>query len=172
MSRLIDYFFNDPLRLLYFLEGTGGIWYWMSQWRDRIRLRVQFVREEPFISEDLDECSSMTCEVENLGSRPTSLEPTVGLTGYTPKREFRRYKGQIVGLGRDLQPHKPKMVTVDFSARDISFLLFRAYSFRLTRGFSKSLRVWSASQRIIGPLRFKYELVRFKWFGTYNEPQT
>jgi hypothetical protein len=52
MNTIIEYFTADPLRLLYFLGGTGGIWYWIGQWRDRIRLNVRLIKEGSFIDKD------------------------------------------------------------------------------------------------------------------------
>ncbi len=173
MNKIIEYFATDPLRILYLLGGTGGIWFWIGQWRDRIRMRVRVIEEGPFISDQMDKCSYLKCEIENIGGQTTSLQPTVLLKAYTPKGKFQSYEGKITELERDLPPHKPKIFTVDFNAGDIYvFLLFRAYSFKLTRGHSKSLRVRSASQKIISPWRFTYELLCFKWFGKYNEPKT
>jgi len=172
MNTLVEYFTADPLRLLYIIGGTGGIWYWISQWRNRIRLKVRVVKAGPFI--DTDEFTKnayLQCEVVNVGGRPTSLQPTVVLTAYTPKRNIQQYEGRILESERDLPSHKIKIFTVDFNAGDIyEFLLFRNYSFKLTRGFSKSLRMWSASQRPIHFWRYKYELMLFKLFGRYNEP--
>jgi hypothetical protein len=174
MNTIIEYFTADPLRLLYFLGGTGGIWYWIGQWRDRIRLNVRLIKEGSFIDKDeMEKKSYLKCEVENIGGLPTSLQPTVALVAYDPKGNYHRYEGKIVELERDLPTHKPKMFTVNFDTEDIyEFLLFRTYSFHLTRGFRKSLRVWSASRKIITFWRFIYELMCFKWFGKYNEPKT
>lgn len=173
MNRVLDYFLTDPLRLLYLLGGAGGLWFWIGQWRDRIRIRVRVAKEGRFISEELKENSYIQCEVENIGGRPTSLQPAVILTGYTPKREFQRYEGIIVESERDLPPHKPKKFTIYFNVIDVySFLLFRNYRFRLTRGKSNSLRFRSARNQVLGPLRYRYELICFKWFGRFNEPMT
>ena len=150
MNKIIEYFTTDPLRILYFLGGTGGIWFWIGQWRDRIRLRVRIIKEGRFITDQLDEKSYLRWEIENIGGRTTSLQPTVILDAYTPKGKFYSYEGTIAELERDLPPHKQKIFTIDFNAEDIyEFLLFRKYSFRPTRGFSKSLRVRSASQKMV-----------------------
>jgi len=170
LKTIIEYFVSDPLRILYFFGGTSGIWYWFNQWRDRIRLRVQVINERREITDEFEEQTVIRYKMENIGSNVTSIKSTVVLTGYTPKRELRRYEGKIDELERDLQPHKPKLINVRFKYEDIEFLLLRTYCFRLTRGFSKSLRVWSASQRIIGHLRFCYAVACLKLFGKYNEP--
>jgi len=165
MDKIVEYFTGDPFRILYLLGGTGGIWFWIGQWRDRIRLKVRIIKEGHFISEHLDEESYLQCEI-------TSLQPTVIIEAYTPKREFQRYEGKIRELERDLPLHRQKQFTVEFNAGDVyNFLLFRKISFRLTRGFAKSLRVKSAGQKNIPACRFMYELTCFKWFGKYNEPK-
>jgi len=168
---LVSYIASDPMRILYLLGGTGGVWYWINQWRDRVRTRVNVIKIEPFIA-DMTECSSVTCEVENLGARPTSLASSVTLTGYTPKGAYTRYQGEIVGLERDLQPHKPKMVAVDFMVKDIAFLLLQEYRFRLTRGWAKPARICSSSKRTVSPLRFYGQRWLFRALGKYNEPTT
>ena len=170
MNKIIEYFTTDPLRILYFLGGTGGVWFWIGQWRDRIRLKVRIIKEGNFINDDLDKKSYLRCEIENIGGRTTSLQATVFLEAYPPKRQLQRYEGKIAEPERDLPPHKQKTFTIDFNAEDIyHFLLFRKYIFRLTRGFSKSLRVRSASLAMLSPWRFTYDLLRFKWFGIFHE---
>ncbi len=47
---LYEYFLNDPLRLLYLTGGTGGIWYWMGQWRDRTRVRIKIIEESRYVN--------------------------------------------------------------------------------------------------------------------------
>jgi len=162
------------MRILYALGGTGGVWYWVCQWRDRIRIRLRLIKTGSFISEDLfDRCAYIKCEVENLGSRQTSLDPTVTLKAYTPKRVFQRYEGKIVESDRDLPSHNPKIFTADFNTGDIyEHLLFRTYTFHLTRGLSKSIRVRSAALERVGVFRFRYELICFTWFAKFSNQST
>lgn len=172
MNEVFEYFYSDPLRILYLLGGSGGIWFWIAKWRDRIQLKVRVIDEGRYISSQLNEKSYSEFEMENIGGRITSLQPIVILKAYAPNGKFQRYEGEITALERDLSPHKPKEFRVVFNAGDVfEFLLFRVYSFKLTRGHSKSLRVRSASHEIISPWRFIYELLCFKWFGRYNEPK-
>lgn len=167
------YFGNDPLKILYLLGGTGGIWYWVNQWRDRIRIRVR-IRGETFdVKEEPNLEVTAEYEIENIGSRITSLEPTVLVSGYTPKGEIQRASFEIEDLERDLPPFKPKQFRAVFKVpASYPFLLFRTYTFSPTRGSGKRLRVWSASRRNISFVRFYFELARFKTFGMYEEPQT
>jgi hypothetical protein len=170
VTDIVEYFMTDPMRILYVLGGTGGVWYWVCQWRDRIRIQLRIIKGGSFISEDLDRDTYIKCEVENIGGRQTSLQPVVTLKAYTQKRAFRRYEGRIVENERDLPPHKPKIFTVDFHAGNIyDFLLFLTYTFHPTRGLSKSVRVRSATLERVGFWRFRYELTCFRWFGRFSD---
>lgn len=173
MEAVLTYFLNDPLKILYLVGGTGGIWYWINQWRDRIRIRVR-IRSETFdLKEEPNLEVTAEYEIENIGSRVTSLEPTILISGYTPRRQYQQASFEIEDLERDLPPFKPKLFRATFEvSASYPFLLFRTYTFTPTRGSGKRLRVWSASRRNIGFLRFYFELLRFKIFGTYEEPQT
>ncbi|VVS91962.1 hypothetical protein [Desulfoluna spongiiphila] len=174
MDTIIKYFLKDPLKILYLLGGAGGIHFWISKWTDRIRIKIRNVNSDSFITEGMEEHSYFKCEIENIGGRVTSLEPTVKLTAYSVKGKLKKYEGKITELDRDLPPHKAKYLTVDFPVKyeEYVFLVFRTYNFRLTRGFSNSLNVWSASDRIIGRLRFYCNLILFLLFKKYNEPKT
>lgn len=174
MDAIIKYFLNDPLKILYLLGGAGGIHFWISKWIDRIRIKIRIIKSDSFITEGMQEHSYFKCEIENIGGRVTSLEPTVKLTAYSGKGIFKEYEGKIAEIDRDLPPHKAKSLTIDFPVKheEYIFLVFRTYNFRLTRGFSKSLHIWFASNRIIGKLRFNYNLILFLLLKKYNEPET
>ncbi|WP_316367696.1 hypothetical protein [Candidatus Thiodiazotropha sp. CDECU1] len=168
---MIEYFANDPLNLLYFIGGSGGIWYWINQWRDRIRIRVRLQKETFDLASENDLKVKVEYEIENVGSRTTSLEPTVFVSGYTPKKEYVQASFEISDLERELPPFKPKMFRAAFKIGAVyPFLLFISYTFRPTRGIGKRLRVWSIGKRHIGFVRFYYELLRFKLFGIYDKP--
>lgn len=170
---LIKYFCEDPLRLLYLLGGSGGLWYWFSLWRDRIRIRV-VVKNETF---DLTTHPNLRVmaeyEIENIGGNVTSISPTVLITGYTPDRKFMKASFQIDDLDRELPPFKPKLFRAEFELpATYPFLLLRTYTFTPTRGSKRRLMVWSASLLNLTYRRFLYELFMFKLFGKYNEPKS
>ena len=78
---ILSYLAADPLRILYILGGSGGIVYWISLWHGRVRVTAN-------ISDvnwtDVDSTMSqliLFIEVENLGDKPTSVKPTISLTG-------------------------------------------------------------------------------------------
>lgn len=172
IERVANYFANDPLKILYLIGGTDGIWYWINQWCDRICIRVR-IHSETFDIKEPPNLEVTGVEIENIDSRVTSLEPTVIVSGYTPKKECEHSSFEVKDLERDLPPFKPKLFRAVYKVpATYSFLLFRTYTFRLTRGSGKRLRVWSASKRNIGVIRFHYELLRFKMFGVYEEPET
>jgi len=173
MGAIVEYFAADPLKIVYLVGGTGGLWYWINQWRDRIRIRVR-LRSETF---ELKESPNLEVvaiyEIENIGGQITSVEPSVRVSGYTPRKDRMKISFEIEGLERDLPPFKPKIFHATFTVpAKYPFLLFRTYTFRATRGSGKKVRVWSANRRNIDFLRFHFELIRFMIFGTYEEPQT
>jgi hypothetical protein len=172
MNRILEYFINDPLRILYLLGGTGGIWFWFGQWRDRVRVRIKIIDETRYVSDGMQYVPCVTCEIENIGGRPTSMLEVVTLTGYTPKKRYKVYQGKLQESDRKLSPHEPKILHVDFPDDvDYEGLLFRAYKFRLTRGSSKCLCYWSASLKQMNHFYFIYQKTIFRLFNMYNEDQ-
>lgn len=172
MDHIFEYFTNDPLRVLYLLGGSGGIWFWIGQWRDRVRVQIKIVDENRYVSDDMKYIPCATCEIENIGGRLTSIMEGVTLTGYTPKKRYKEYRGTLQESDRKLSPHEPKILHVDFPDDvDYECLLFRAYKFRLTRGNSKCLRFWSASLKQMNHFNFLYQKALFRLFNTYNEDQ-
>jgi len=176
MDKIIEYFANDPLKFLYLIVGgtggIGGIWYWINQWRDRIRIQVRILNETYDVKEETYMEVKIEFEIENMGDRVTSLERIVHVSGYTPEKEYEKFSFVINNLERKLPPLDPKKFNAVFKVpAKYPFLLFRTYTFRPTRGTGKRLRVWSASKRNITFIRFYCELLRFKLFGPYKEPQ-
>ncbi|MDO8142545.1 MAG: hypothetical protein Q6358_13675 [Candidatus Brocadiales bacterium] len=81
---VLDYFWQDPLRLLTMLGGTGGVVYWVNLYRNRMRIRIRMLREKRMGTDN--QKTLLEFEVESIGNMPTSLEPKIMLTGYTTKR--------------------------------------------------------------------------------------
>lgn len=55
MKLLINYFTGDPLRILYIIGGSGGVWFWINEWRFRTRLKIRMLSEtfDPVASPNL-----------------------------------------------------------------------------------------------------------------------
>ena len=77
MASIVEYFAQDPLRILYVVGGSGGIWFWVSQWRGRVRLAVRSLQHQIHDSTQPDIKLELRFEVENLGDSPTSIEQFV-----------------------------------------------------------------------------------------------
>jgi hypothetical protein len=154
-----------------FLSG-GGLWAAYTLWRDRIRVSVEMLNE-PFDLDGVQRVSvAPTFEVENLGSRPTSLARDVKLKGYSGvgRKPFRAVL-TIKLEQRTLQPCVPMEVTAANKV-DSTYVYtwYRTYTFRPTRGFRARVRVRSASCVPLGVVRFYFELARFRFTGwVYDE---
>lgn len=154
----------DVLKLLGALAAPGGLWFWIDKYKNRIRVRV---RNLGFIRKDLSG-RSLAFQIENLGSSPTSLEPTFRMKGYTPKREPFDLMFRIQGETRKLSPYEAVSVQGFHSGPESTTLAFCLYStlvVPLTRGRNVVIRVRNAEFEPIGWFRFHWEKLRFKWFG-------
>src|SRR3990172_71858 len=108
IDKTLDYFAKDPLRVLTLLGGSGGLAYWLSLYKNRARLRIRILKEQFLANSDQLQCIEF--EAESLGAMPTSLDPRIVLTGYTPKRELRTFEYRIESQDRSLPPHVPKLL--------------------------------------------------------------
>jgi len=67
------------LKLLAVLGGSGGVMYWVDRFRNRTKLRVRIMQERfGGLPADLH---LLSLEIVNIGRDPTSLEPTVVMSG-------------------------------------------------------------------------------------------
>lgn len=170
MSALIDtvinYFAQDPLKVLYLLGGSGGLMYWLGLYRNRPRLSVRLLDEEFDVKEPPFLLITTRFEVENIGTEKTSLEPEILFTGYTVKRIRRQFAQRIVEEDRSLPPFSPKVITLIVKEEaNYPFLWFRTYSFRLTRGSNKCIRIRSEDKVRLSYWRFLRELGMFRVFN-------
>ena len=167
---IVNYFAQDPLKILYALGGSGGLIYWWDRYRNRPRLRVRLldeqfeVRERPYLE------ITTRFEVENVGTEKTSLEPEVLFTGYTVKRQRHRGAQKIAEEDRALPPFTPRTITlVVREEANYPFLWFRTYVFRLTRGRRKRVRIRSEDRVRLSYPKFLYELAVFRAFNRLPE---
>lgn len=172
LDQILSYITEDPLRVLYLFGGSGGLWFWVTLWRDRIRMRVVVKNETFDLVAEPNLRVTAEYEIENISSNVTSLSPTVLVTGYTQDKKALRSSFQVEGLDRELPPFKPKLFHAEFELpATYPFILFRTYTFTPTRGAKSRILVWSASLKKMSRARFFYELSLFKLFGKYNEPR-
>ena len=140
---------------MYLIGGSGGIWYWISQWRGRTRIKVRLLGENYDIKTEPNVSVLTTVEIVNIGGSTTSVEPYISVTGISPKGEPRTFNLEIKGTDRGLAPHQPKLFEVTGICEAVfPFLWYKNYSFSLTKGFSAKLRVLNASGKNLGRVSY------------------
>lgn len=156
LSKIVDFFSEDPLRLLYVIGGSGGIMYWWDRLTKRPKLAVRINMEETIADR-----IRLNFEVENRSHLATSLEQEILFRGYNPKiRTNVKTIFVIDAKDRNLSPYAPK--EFEAWAEDLPeyyFLWFKTYIFRPTKGRKLKIRVRSAHLDQISFLRFYYELI-------------
>lgn len=166
LSKLFDYFLEDPLPVLTLLGGSGGLMYWVYIFLDRTRLRITLTRED-YYSESGRSRPTLLFEAINVGTGPTSLEPSVSLAGFTPRGKRFRSVLIVDSEDRSLLPHTPKSfrATSHSTTRDaLPPLWYKTYTFTPTRGGIKRLRVRSGDLVVLSSWRFAIELALFRFF--------
>jgi hypothetical protein len=132
-AEIVAYFAKDPLRLLSLVGGSGGVAYWFDRWKDRPRVIIHE------LSESLRPSWTTQFELENVGTRDTSVLPFVDVSAmeiHGRRIRFRLVWAEAVE-SRLLQPHRPVTLTAiadDVADQDITFTSFRRYTVRVTRG--------------------------------------
>jgi hypothetical protein len=167
MAQIINYFENDPLRLLYLIGGTGGIWFWVQEWRKRVRIRVTMLNGMLELKQSPTISVKVKVEAVNLGNSTTSVEAVVRMVAWTA-RDRRRvvWSLNVVSPDRTLEPHKPKIFELSGNCEaSYPFTWYRAYTFRVTKGSDYTLRTLSASDKQLGFFRFFGGLLLFRVFG-------
>lgn len=131
-------------QIVTFVGGSGGLAYLLERlvrvigwFRNRPRLTVRILDEVHFGGRPL-----VQFEAQNLGVDPMALDPTVELSGlWLESGEIHRFDLRLivdVSVDRSLDPHKPKQLsavgTTDKAGHAFTFLWYRVYTFRATRG--------------------------------------
>ena len=167
MTSIVEYFAQDPLRILYVVGGSGGIWFWVSQWRGRVRLAVRSLQHQIHDSTQSDIKLELRFEVENLGDSPTSIEQFVWVSGFDKDGVKETAKLSVGSPERRLDPHSPKgLLAVANVEATYVFWVFRTYDFRITKGSGRKLRF--RSQLGVDPMslwRYAFELAIFRASG-------
>ena len=163
---VLDYFWQDPLRLLTMLGGSGGFVYWINLYRNRMRIRIRMFREKCMATDN--QKTFLEFEAESIGNMPTSLEPKIILTGYSPKHEFRVFEYLIDSHDRSLSPNVPKPFEASTKYDKIlPHLFYKTYRFTPTRGKSLKIRIRNAKGVVLSFPRFLYECLIFRIFGKF-----
>jgi len=89
---IVDYFKEDPIRILTIIGGSGGVLYCYDRFRNRLRIKIRIVKTNKHLINNKP--YSISFEAENLGNTPTSLEPDIVLNGYIPPivKKIKNYK--------------------------------------------------------------------------------
>lgn len=155
-----EYLVADPLRVLYLIGGAGGLVYWWDRVRDRRRLAVRIMEDEPMKG-------GLTVEVTNEGSKATALRPLIRAKAYDVKRRRVRMDYDVQELERSLPPHAPRVLHATAREPDAGWgwTHLRVYTFRPTRGFRARVRIWSALLEDADRFSFWFWTVRFAWLG-------
>ena len=120
------------MKAFYLIGGSGGIYYWINQWRFRTRLQVKIINET-YDSQPDYMTVNLRVECINLGNMVTSLEPVVTVKAFCPKKSKRTFNLNVTSTDRTLAPHEPK--TIEYSGRCefvFPFTWYRRYKFSVT----------------------------------------
>ncbi len=144
------------------LEWVVWIFAWILR---RPFLKIRVIDDDP----DKEE-GGLKFEAENASPTPTSLAPRVTARFLYPRKgRYRRGMAtfDLRDLDRELPPFKPRIFTA--SARELppgyGHAWFRAYRFRPRRGVPRRVRIRNAMLEPLSPLRFWFELWRFRLLG-------
>ncbi len=157
LKSIIQYFADDPLRLVYVLGGSGGLAYWIHLLRYRTRLSVRIVQEHPKLT-------ILSFEAENLGASPMSLNPTVTLTGYVLSDNL-KIVFEVKQQDRSLPSHVPRRFKAGstVSTAEHVMLWYRTYHFSPTKGRTRRLRLRYIDGPKLSLWRFMLEVAIFRW---------
>ena len=171
LSTVVNYFAQDPLKILYMLGGAGGIHYWINQWRDRRRISVRWIKEIYGTAHRANCNVTLLVEITNLGSAPTSLGPRVTVVGLTPERKRQCCALEVTEDTRVLPPHEPRMFHATGSCEaEFLFLWYKTYVFPLSRGRIARVRVRNVKGRILRLPQFVLERFLFRLGRVREDP--
>jgi len=166
MEWLIRYIYEDPLRILYFFGGSGGIWFWIDLWRGRIRANIRPLehtfdtKEEPYIE------VQFRFEVVNVGDNPTSLFPDIYVKGFDKDINKRLCQLTIQEEERILPPHSTRTFSaVGKVEADYIFWIYKNYRVVMNKGRDKIIWTRSFPDKRISFIRYDFELTLFRRCG-------
>ena len=166
MDQIIIYFTEDPLRILYLIGGSGGLWFWVNEWRNRTRIKISML-SETFDTEINPNINIETkLEITNLGNSVTSIGSSITVKALTPERNVVFYQFIVSSPERSLMPHEPKTITLSTTCdAKYAFTWFRTYSVGLSRGLSTTLRTKNTSNKPLSLWQYYFGYYLFKIFG-------
>lgn len=161
-KKIAEYFLEDPLRLLTLVGGSGGLLFWYDRYKNRTRLSIKIINLGLNQPSDSNK-ASMKFEVENLGTLPNSLRPSLYLSGITPKwvpnSTGKRYtfEYKLNETDRNLPPNSP-VIFEAYSTWDkkMKFMWFIKIKFKATRGRGKTMFIRSFSNEELSQSKYMY----------------
>ena len=165
--------------LITVVGGFGGLVYLVERgyrlvdwFRDRPHLGIRILRE----TQDAKGLPFVTFEATNLGVATVALEPTIDVAGlWMMEGELAPWRGELTffaDMDRSLDPHKPKRLLAAGTRSGqhaFTFLWYRAYEFRATRGRSRRVYLRHIDGPQLSWVRFRIEatLARWDWSRTW-----
>jgi hypothetical protein len=132
--------------------------------RPTLRIRILEDRDDTQVG-------GLSFEVENVGSRPTSLQPVIEVSYFNFRRVEERAFFDVRELDRELLPFKARLLSA--TGRGLSKLYgagcLRSYIFRPTKGRPARAYVRGPFLQAMRPTRFWYERLRFKITGRLSD---
>ena len=156
---IIDYFKEDPHKLLLWVGGTGGLLYWVNLFRYRTRVQITNLRES-YVSDN-----KIMFEAENLGQINTSIKKEINLIALTDKRENFSGLLTITTADRLLPPCTPMAFEAEIQQDNrLLSLFYKAYRFSFARGYSKKYYIHSADEVELSFYKYFTDKIKFQYF--------
>ena len=175
---LINYFKTHPMSILALLGGSGGFFYWLDRYQNRMRIKIKIIDLGLFQKQG-ESKSTLIFEAENLGTKTTSLDSQILLYGFIPKVvqhepakkiSCKKYVFQIESAERTLPPNVPKIIKAKADIDQMTpFLWFMTYIISPTRGKTCKIRVRSANKTEINFVQYVIELTAYILFNLLIE---
>ena len=173
-NKMIAHLLNDPLRVLTLVGGSGGLVYWYDRYKNRTRLRIKILNLGLTQPDPNNNKMRIQFEIENLGTKPTSIDNLVYVSGITPKcipnstGKKHTFTYKLNNADRNLPPHDPRTFEAYANWDDrMRFIWFIRITFTATRGRSKTIFIRSISNKRLNGLRYIYE--RYIKYGIFNK---
>jgi len=161
---------NDvAIKALATIAGSGGIWFWVDKFKNRIRVKIWNVR---FPLDDKN-VPGFQFEAENVSNSLTSFSPEFTITGYTKERKKLTSRFTFDRNERQLPSYVAKEFVgwpKDSTYSNFYFQWFIIVQFPLSRGQSVRLRFRNMELQQISFLRFQWERLLYICVGKLPNP--
>ena len=104
-AKVLAYFANDPMKVLYLLGGSGGVFYWYEKWASKIKIKARLIKQ---IYSPADMSATFEFNAINLGEKATSLSDELLIIFYDIYGTRHNQKIPVIGNDLLLPPHTTK----------------------------------------------------------------